>query len=150
MNCNQVSENIDKYLENRLDLGQMNDLQDHIDKCKKCRLEFEEMKQIFFILDDKTELEPPLDFTENIMKKVKLNNKTTSNKKRRIFGSSLIAAGLLIFMMNSFSINYNLNILSENLYLSTTSLNERIVKPLNNMSSFINISLEKFNKEVTK
>ncbi|MBS4537973.1 zf-HC2 domain-containing protein [Clostridium sp. D2Q-11] len=150
MDCKEVQKNIDRYIENKLDIKNKILFENHIDSCHICKREFEDIRYIFSELNESISINPPPNFTSNIMKKINKNKVMTFNKSRKIWGASLVAAGFLLFFINNFASEIDVNTLSRNLYLNSINVNKKIVKPFGDISELINIPFDRLNEEDIK
>lgn len=117
MECREVVENIDRYYEKQLNDMEVYRIEKHLEECSECRKEYEEMKIIFDVLSGHPIVLPPEHFTSMIMDEIVY--KIEPNKVRpmtmRKWGISFVAAGLLIFILNT-SLGYNIDDISNYLY----------------------------------
>lgn len=127
MECKEILVNLDRYLENRLNDIEQHRIEKHLEKCNECRREYQELKEVFCILSNHPMVLPPEDFTEKIMNRI--NTKGKSNKLKpmtiRKWGISFVAAGLLIFVLNT-SFGYNTEDISSYIYKKPFSINSQI------------------------
>ncbi|EOD00938.1 anti-sigma factor family protein [Caldisalinibacter kiritimatiensis] len=144
MECKEVMNNIDKYFEKKLDDFQVYSIEKHLQTCKSCREEYEEMEAIFDILSSHQVVLPPPNLTDKIMSEIKTSKKIYKIRQttKRIWGASFIAAGLLIIILNISSIGYNIDDFAADVYMGSMKINQRIIKPFNiftdNIKDFTN------------
>lgn len=143
MNCNEILNYMDKYCENRLDNFTKELINEHLEICEECKLQYIEMKELFNMLSEHSLLSPPQEFTANVMNKVNKVNKTKSISIRRM-GLSLVAAGILLAMINISTPKANYNSVFGYIYKESIELNRIIVNPFNKLS----INLQKYNNKL--
>lgn len=144
MECKEILAKIDKHLENRLNDIEQHRIEKHLEKCNECRREYQELKEVFHILSNHPMVLPPEDFTEKIMNRI--NTKGRSNKLNsmiiRKWGISFVAAGLLIFVLNT-SFGYSTEDISRYIYKKPFSLNSQISSCLKEIPGIITNTYKK-------
>jgi len=132
MDCKEVIENVDKYFERRLTDIEVHSIRKHIEKCKACKEEYEEMSSLFSFLAENNTILPPHNFTEEVMSKVSSYEKIGVWRQRALsrWGASFIAAGILITVLNFTSAGYNVQELAGEAYESSIEINRKIVDPI--------------------
>lgn len=150
MDCNEVKINMDRYIEKNLNKIDEISLEKHLNQCNLCKGEFKDMEYVFSVLNEPITIKPPANFTDKIMNKINRNKSINLNKTRKIWGASLVAAGFLLFFINTFTTDVNVNSFSQNIYLNSIDINKKIVKPFGSISKYIDLSIERLNEEVIK
>lgn len=127
MECKEVIKKLDSYLENRLNDIEAHKLEKHLEKCISCKKEYEELKQIFDILSSHPVILPPKDFTSMVMDEIRprLTQHRINPMIMKKWGISFVAAGLLIFVLNT-SFGYSIQDISSYIYKEPFSINSRI------------------------
>lgn len=110
--CSNARENINAYIDDELNMDERHSLEKHIEKCKKCKTELDEMQKIVELCKDLPQQELPADFKAELHEKllavaVKQDGKVRSIKKTKSFFftktfASIAAGILLIFLAGSF------------------------------------------------
>lgn len=67
MKCERVRELLSDYYEGALDFALAEVIKGHLEKCESCRLEFQQMKSLWGMLDSIPSAEPPAYFRQNII-----------------------------------------------------------------------------------
>jgi len=96
------------------------------------------MEEIFDILSKHSIVQPPPNFVDNVMNKIIEYNPKTNGISQKIkikIGTGLIAAGLLIAILNMSTVAYRIENFSERLYTCTIEANQRVFEPLNRITS---------------
>lgn len=143
MECKEVIEKIDLYFEKRLLDIENHNIEEHLQVCKSCKLEYEEYENLFNLLSTHEVISPPADFTNSVMAKIEeINNrdkfrvKLFTNASR--IGLSLVASGILIVSINISSLNYGLQELTGFIFKGSFEINQRITIPFGKMSQGLN------------
>lgn len=133
MECKEVLIKVDKYFENKLSDIEKHSIKKHLDRCSKCRLEYENMSFVFSILDNHC-ISAPENLADKIMMKINSfeNSKKRSAKVLRNLGASFVAAGIMITLLN-FS-DYNPKILAKGLFRSAFEINQVVTNPITKLS----------------
>lgn len=151
MECKEVIEKLDRYFENRLNDIDKYKIEKHLEKCSKCKSEYEELKKVFDILSNHPIVLPPQDFTYKIMNEIKL--KTKQNKIRPLmmkkWGRSFIAAGLLIFVLNT-SFGYSVEDISSYIYKESFDMDYQISNFIKKVPSVLSKTYKKLNIDGVK
>lgn len=110
--CSNARENINAYIDDELNMDERHSFEKHIEKCKKCKTELDEMQKIAELCKDLPQQELPADFKAELHEKllavaVKQDGKVRSIKKTKSFFftktfASIAAGILLIFLAGSF------------------------------------------------
>ncbi|KNF07500.1 hypothetical protein CLPU_16c00560 [Gottschalkia purinilytica] len=134
MECREVIENMDEYIEKRLTDIEAHNIKKHIDKCQPCKKEYIEMKNVFDIISDCSNIQAPLNFTDRVMNNIK--SYETSKKIKQLalsrWGTSLVAAGILLMILNF--TQYSPSKIMESMYESATEINKIVVNPFSKIS----------------
>lgn len=141
MKCEDFSKKINEYLENTLDVEEKIEMEEHLDSCNLCRNKVDSMNHVFETLSNLDLLCPPSDFTQNVMNAIgKISAKSNSWKKKayRLWGSSLVAAGLLISIVNISFADANIERhVVNNIVIKSHEINRSIDKEIEKVSNFI-------------
>ena len=124
MSCSEYLELISLYFDNEIDIDDEQRLFEHIEKCPKCKKEFEDMKNILGTLKDTPMIELPDGFHDELIDKLrdtkiveissKFNQKKVWKKYTAlaasfvaifVIGGSLMASGII----NSFNNKDNIS-----------------------------------------
>ncbi|WP_432662054.1 zf-HC2 domain-containing protein [Wukongibacter baidiensis] len=146
MECREVIEMIDRYYEKQLNDIEVHKIEKHLEECDECRNEYEEMKVIFNLLLDHPIVLPPEDFTNNIMDKVghKKDYRRTKTIMMKKWGISFVAAGLLIFVLNT-SQGYSIDDMSKYIYRDSFTRNSGVAKYIKEIHSIFTNKYERVN-----
>ena len=113
MNCNETRELLSLYIDNGLEVKQMNDIEKHLLICDTCKKEFDEIYLVINAMKNLPELELPTQF-DSILRAELIktnNNRKAAGKKYKWIRYSSYAA---IFIIGIFSIamynNINSNV----------------------------------------
>ncbi|WP_352417812.1 zf-HC2 domain-containing protein [Proteiniborus sp.] len=133
MECKEVLSKVDKYFESRLSDIEKYNIKKHLERCSKCKQEYEDMSFTFSILDSHY-VDAPDDLADKIMMKISSfeNSKKRSTKVLRNLGASFVAAGIMITLLN-FS-NYNPKILARGLFRSAFEINQVVTNPITKLT----------------
>ncbi|SDZ29749.1 Putative zinc-finger [Proteiniborus ethanoligenes] len=133
MECNQALIKVDEYFENRLSDIERHNIKKHLEKCSKCRQEYEDMSFVFNALDNHF-INAPDDLADKIMNKIIHfeSSKKRSTKVLRNIGASFVAAGIMISLLN-FS-NYNPIILAKGIFRGAFEINQVVTDPITKLS----------------
>ncbi|WDV47343.1 hypothetical protein PV797_06475 [Clostridiaceae bacterium M8S5] len=115
-------------------------LLEHLAHCDDCNREFNEMEEVFESLSNLQLLSPPSDLTNNIMNEIsKINEKSKRYKRKayRLWGSSLVAAGILISIVNISFADTTIESSVNNIISKKYSITRSINKKLNTIVEFI-------------
>jgi predicted anti-sigma-YlaC factor YlaD len=138
MECKEVLKYIDMYFEGRLDDEIIKKVNNHLNRCSSCKKEYEEMELVFEALSNHSIVQPPPDFVDNIMNKINEEKPKANRISQKIkikIGTGLIAAGLLIAVLNMSTVAYRIEDFSARLYTSTIEANQRVFKPLSQITN---------------
>ncbi|WIV11392.1 zf-HC2 domain-containing protein [Proteiniborus sp. MB09-C3] len=133
MECKEVLNKVDKYFEDRLSDIEKHNIKKHLEKCNKCKQEYEDMSFAFSILDSHF-ISAPDDLADKIMMKISSfeNSKKKSTKVLKNLGASFVAAGIMISLLN-FS-DYNHKILARGIFRSAFEINQVVTSPITKIS----------------
>lgn len=134
MKCKETIEKIDKYYENRLRDIEVDGIERHLEKCSSCKKEYEELRKVFDMLSNHPMVIPPKDFTSRIIDKIrpKIKINKTNPIMMKNWGISFIAAGLLLFILNTF-IEYDMRNISNYVSKKSLAISSTIVKQFEEM-----------------
>ena len=68
MNCKVAKEQIHEYIDGQLTPAAVSELEEHLSICENCREEMGFLKGIINAIQEDTLLQPPVDFTKNVLK----------------------------------------------------------------------------------
>lgn len=85
MECKEVLSKIDKYFENRLSDIEKHNIKKHLEKCNRCKREYEDLSFTFSILDNHF-ISAPEDLADKIM--MKISSFENSKEKCKAFEES--------------------------------------------------------------
>jgi len=144
--CREIIEMIDRYCEKRLNDIEVYKIEKHLEECDECRNEYEEMKIIFDLLLDHPVILPPEDFTKRIMDQIgyKIESRKTNTLMMKKWGISFVAAGLLIFVLNT-SLGYSIDDVSKYIYRDAFTRNSGVEKYIKEIHSIFTNNYEKVN-----
>ncbi len=137
MKCMEVMQKINKYYDEKLSDIDIHKINKHLQKCSNCRNEYNEMKNIYRILSNHQIVNPPEDFTQNVMDRINKNNnvRLKTNPTMKNLGASLIAAGLIISIINFTNVNYDTNHFVSEITVKSTNINKEVMKPICKLKS---------------
>lgn len=145
MECKEVLSKVDRYFENRLSDIEKYNIKKHLDKCSKCKKEYEDIENVFRVLDNHF-ISVPDDFTDKVMTKIssleiplKRNTKFLKN-----LGASFVAAGIMISLLN-FS-NFDYKVLARGLYRSAFEINQVVTNPITKIRDGLRYVSDYYNK----
>ncbi|SKC89011.1 anti-sigma factor family protein [Maledivibacter halophilus] len=144
MECKEILEKLDMYLENRLNDIEKYRIEKHLEVCSKCSKEYKELKGVFDLLSSHPVVLPPEDFTEKVMNQIKIKSKANNIRTIIIkkWGISFVAAGLLIFVLNT-SFGYSTEDISSYIYEKPLSINSQITNCLKEIPSVVSRTYKK-------
>jgi len=148
--CKEALEKIDRYFENRLNDIEVYKIEKHLENCIECQKEYQEMRRVFDMLSNHPIVLPSGDFTSRIMDEIR--TKSNSNRFNTIimkkWGISFVAAGLLIFVLNT-SLGFSTQDISSYIYKGTFTINNKVSTYIKEMPTVFVNSYKKLNvKEV--
>lgn len=85
MNCENVRELLNAYIDDLLDSKEKKAVEDHIASCPACRKEFDELTQAVGMVRGLDRVVPPPWFSEQVMKKIRKENQKDRGILRRLF-----------------------------------------------------------------
>ena len=153
MDCREVIVLVDRYFEKRLTDIEKAKVKKHINECSKCGEVYDEMKGIFNLLKEHSDfplVEPPMNFKDKVMNNIRREKKVLYFKKLDLkrLGSSFVAAGILIALINFGVLNYNLEETVGDVYKSGIELNQKIYDPIIKISQIF--SMENIKTKINK
>lgn len=133
MECKEVLSKADRYFENRLSDIEKHNIKKHLEKCNKCKKEYEDLGLAFSILDNHF-ISAPDDLVDKIMTKISNleSSKKRSTKLLKNLGASFVAAGIMISLLN-FS-NYDYKIIARGFYRGAFEINQVVTSPITKIS----------------
>lgn len=151
MECRQIIENIDRYYEKRLNDIEVYKIEKHFEKCNRCKREYEEYKEVFDLLAGHPIVLPPEDFTSRIMGEIapKVRPIRFNSIKMKEWGISFVAAGILIFILNT-SLGYSIEDISSHMYRESFSTESFISKYIKDAPSIFENAYKKINMQELK
>ncbi len=129
MECKEVLSKVDNYFENRLSDIEKHNIKKHLEKCNRCKKEYEDMGLAFSILDNHF-ISAPDNLADKIMMKISSfeNSKKRNIKLLKNLGSSFVAAGIMISLLN-FS-DYDYKIITRSIYRGAFEINQVVTSPI--------------------
>jgi len=98
MKCNDSQNFIMKYFDRELNDIEEAQMKQHLKVCKNCSDEFESLKEIFNVIEQGPEIEPPEDFERQVMYRIEheteMYRKSTANNNF-VYGILLIALSFI-------------------------------------------------------
>ena len=70
MNCQRIIKLLNPYIDQALDAGTAQQVEEHLKSCSACREEYLKLKQVVSALNSISSQPAPVDFTQNIMAKI--------------------------------------------------------------------------------
>ncbi len=146
MGCRQIIEKIDRYFERELNDIETYKIEKHLEKCSSCKKEYDEFKEVFDLLSNHPTVLPPEDFTSRIMGEITLKAKSMkfSPLMMKEWGISFVAAGILIFILNT-SLGYSIEDISSQIHRESLSTGSWVSKYIKEVPSLLESSYEKIN-----
>ncbi|NLL69949.1 MAG: DUF4349 domain-containing protein [Epulopiscium sp.] len=100
MTCEKIQENISLYLDGILDEEERKKLEQHINECDQCALEFTHMLDIMDMLHSIPQKDVPHKFHKELIKKIdQVNNSSSDNKKNKILRSLKPIAAVFLLLL---------------------------------------------------
>lgn len=103
MQCKEIDNLIMKYLDGNISELEMEQIIKHKDKCTRCNMEFELLRDAIDIIEEMPEIEVPDGFEVRVMNTIK-NTKPQALSVRAMLLWILGLAGLTVFMFNILSL----------------------------------------------
>ncbi len=137
MRCEEVSEKLDRYLGSELSEIEEFNIRKHISNCIKCKNEYEEMKELFFILSNHEIVITPVNFTDNVLDEIYVYEKDKNIKEVFVVKgiASVVAAGILVSFF-SFAEYKPVSLFSQ-IYKGSEKINRIVVEPVDRLSEEI-------------
>lgn len=102
MNCEKYSESMMKYFDSQINDIESAQLKQHMRTCARCSKEFEDMESILHLLETDAGIEPPADFEEKVMFRVRevqpVWKKIPDTTIKFLYGFTSFLLVLLLFM----------------------------------------------------
>jgi len=102
MNCEKYKDYIMKHMDKTITETEQIELDEHLKRCSECRLEYDELKNIVSVLEERSCVEPPADFENMVMKKINvldIYHKKQRKKRILIYGFAFIFAFMTVLLM---------------------------------------------------
>ena len=102
MNCDEYKEKLSLYIDGMLSEEEEKAVVAHLDLCETCHEAYEILTGMISLLKTSEEVELPKDFHENLMRRIKQEQKVTSIKAKRFkweYPAGLVASLLVGFMV---------------------------------------------------
>lgn len=102
MNCEKYKDYIMKHMDKTITEMEQIELDEHLKRCSECRLEYDELKNIVSVLEERSCVEPPADFENMVMKKINvldIYHKKQRKKRILIYGFAFIFAFMTVLLM---------------------------------------------------
>lgn len=84
MKCEQIQNLLSEYVDNMLDAQESKKVTEHLKECKECQQMLQELEEMLSMFNKVEIINPPEDFKNNVMEKIKQEN-ISNNKKPTIF-----------------------------------------------------------------
>ncbi|HYE12334.1 MAG TPA: zf-HC2 domain-containing protein [Patescibacteria group bacterium] len=142
MSCKTYKPMLHSYINDELNFIEKTELERHLLECAECRKEEEEIKKLKRILSAvKPDKLPFIEFKENIMAAIKVTAKARAAaydiKVLGRLGASLIACGILVFLLNFSTFGNNLEAGGNRMNIDMQGIGQKVSQPL----GFINEGL---------
>lgn len=142
MNCSRLRENLHTYAKGECDKAEEYEILMHLGNCSACSKELDEIKKVKQLLINHIEKAIiPLDLSDSIILAIDHNRYKKALNRKVIdisnWGRSMIAAGVIILVMNIFQPMYNGQQIQNNLVYATGSIGEKIVNKVDSINSGI-------------
>lgn len=127
MDCTFIKLYLEAYEKGQLDEQRERGISKHLECCEDCRIEVEEIRVVNAMFDAIKVPSLPSDFTSNVMKKVRESSSTPNKSIWQEFGkmgASLVAAGLIMLLLNFTSIGVNIATLTANISKTPLDMNK--------------------------
>jgi hypothetical protein len=92
MKCQTVKEWFSEYIEGKLDQCQREFVKEHLEKCESCQAELNDIRHVWWMLDDLTQVEVPSSFRHEVVMRAARQQHET---RRKLFTFSFDPAPLL-------------------------------------------------------
>lgn len=101
MNCSQnYVELMHKYLDEEASFEEEKQLREHLPKCPKCQLHFQELKKAIAFVQSTAHVHAPVDFTKNVMAMLPKEKQTVTYKRWFTTHPMLVAAAVFVLLMS--------------------------------------------------
>ncbi|MDP4092480.1 MAG: zf-HC2 domain-containing protein [Bacillota bacterium] len=102
MNCIMSEEYIMKYFDGNINDIEQAQLKQHIKTCKSCHESFNSMSEIFGLIREEADIEPPVNFEASVMQKLRTFEENRKIRRERIlfaiYALVTVALGILTFV----------------------------------------------------
>jgi anti-sigma factor RsiW len=144
MECEKIERMLDRYIRKELDEGLEKEIENHLLTCEACSEEWKIQEAFHQLLDFPVEVKAPPDFILEVMAKVqKIHRKPERpNMFYKGWGRSLVAAGILMIVINVAGISnhvnydqmlYKTSAIQESIVFSMDEVNRNISRVFNNI-----------------
>ncbi len=144
MTCEKIERMLDRYIRKELEEEFKKEVESHLLTCEACNEEWRIQKALHRMLDLPAQIKAPPDFTFEVMAKVqKIHRKRERpNALYKGWGRSLVAAGILMIVINvagiSNHVNYNqvlykTSVIQKSIIFSMDEVNRNISRLFNNI-----------------
>ena len=123
MNCNSVQNNFIFYFFNELEQSESEKLTEHLNECKYCNIQYQNIKQSLEIIKDEKEIKLNNDFFEKIQTKIQDNKSEQIFSLNFTFFQKISIAASIVLAISIGILSSNYFIKKEN-YNPVTSENE--------------------------
>ncbi|MDQ2086679.1 hypothetical protein RBH29_09605 [Herbivorax sp. ANBcel31] len=121
-NCELFSTLITKHLDGNISDCERNQLMNHVSCCKSCKDEYEKYNSILYVLNEKTEIEPPETFESDVMKKIQIANlNEKKSKEKSLLKLYFVASMMFTIMLTLASVAFKEQFLNIMLYTNLPS-----------------------------
>lgn len=101
MSCDSYNSSIMRYFDGNIDHAERLSLEQHLRTCEDCRRDFEQMDSILNAIEGEGGIEPPEDFEQQVMDKIRMVDPIQSKKPNMLFISLYGFAAMMLFTVCS-------------------------------------------------
>lgn len=137
MTCEQVIDKLDSYLGCELSEIEEFNIKKHLSCCIRCKVECDEMQEIFIALAGHDIDMVPIDFTDSVLSQITVYEKDKSIKEVLLYKgvASIVAAGMISALFNF--VQYRPTNLFSQIYRGSERINRMVVDPVDKLSQEI-------------
>ncbi|RCX13547.1 putative zinc finger protein [Anaerobacterium chartisolvens] len=101
MSCDSYNGSIMRYFDGNIDHAERLGLEQHLETCEDCRRDFEQMDSILNAIGGECAIEPPEDFEQQVMDKIRMMYPIQSKKPNILFIAMYGFAAMMLFTVCS-------------------------------------------------